>query len=73
MFHVYGFDREQTVHVLGTFRALRDAVSRTYGEFRTERLVLAEYDRMAAAIAAGGRGWKSLLGVPAGQGPRHPA
>ncbi|MDP9376966.1 MAG: N-6 DNA methylase [Actinomycetota bacterium] len=72
MFHIYGLDREQTSHVLGTFRALRDAETRTYGEFRTERLVLAEYDRMAAAIAAGGAGWLSTLDVPAGKGSRHP-
>jgi hypothetical protein len=71
MFHVYGLDREQTWHVIGTFRALRDAETRTYGEFRTERLVLAEYDRMAAAIADGGVGWVSMLDVPAGRGPRH--
>ncbi len=65
---------QERIHqpVYGTFRALRDAETRTHNEFRTERLVLAEYDRMAAAIAAGGVGWVSLLDVPAGQGPRHP-
>jgi hypothetical protein len=71
MFLSYGLSREQTVHILGTFRALRDAETRVHGEYRTERLVLAEYDRMAAAIAAGGVGWMSTMELPAGRGPRH--
>jgi len=72
MFHVYGLDRPDTEHVLSTFRALRDAENRAYGEYRTERLVLDAHDRMAAAIASGGTGWVSLLDVPAGKGSRHP-
>ena len=73
MLHTYSLNRDQTLHILGTFRALRDAEARTYGEYRTERLVLAEYDRMAAAILADGTGWASSLEVPAGLGPRHHA
>lgn len=73
MFHIYGLDGDQTVHILDSFRALRDAETREHGEYRTERLVLDAYGRMSAAIAAGGRGWVSSLEVSAGQGPRHTA
>jgi hypothetical protein len=41
-------------------------------EYRTKRLVLTEYDRMAAADTAG-IPYKSPLTQPPGQGPRHPA
>jgi hypothetical protein len=71
MFHIYGLDRPDTEHVLSTFRALRDAETREHGDYRTQRLVLAAYDRMADAIRRGGTGWAGLLGIPAGQGPRH--
>jgi hypothetical protein len=71
MFHTYGLDREQTVHILSTFRALRDAETRQHGEYRTERLVVDEYDRMATAMAGGGTNWTSGLTPAPGDGPRH--
>ena len=43
-----------------------------YGTYRTKELVLAEYDRMAAADTAG-IPYKSPLTPPPGHGPRHPA
>lgn len=72
MFHIYGLYRPDTEHVLSTFRALRDAETCEHGEYRTQRLVLDAYDRMADAISRGGTGWTGLLDVPAGQGSRHP-
>lgn len=52
---------------------VRKYEERDHGEYRTRRLVLDAYDRMAAAIARGGIGWSPPADVPAGAGPRHPA
>ncbi|MDQ1292999.1 MAG: hypothetical protein QG608_880 [Actinomycetota bacterium] len=41
-----GLDREDLVHVLGTFPALRTRELRRLGEFRTARLALEAYDRL---------------------------
>ncbi|WP_052091351.1 Eco57I restriction-modification methylase domain-containing protein [Modestobacter caceresii] len=71
--HVYGLTRLQTEHVLDSFFVVRKYEERDLGEYRTRRLVLEAYDRMAAAIARGGQGWTPLADVPAGQGPRHSA
>ena len=69
--HIYGLDREEAEHVLDSFPVVRKYEERDFGEFLTKRLVLEAYDRMATAIANGGRGWKYLADIPAGQGPRH--
>jgi hypothetical protein len=69
--HVYGLTREEAEHVLDSFPVVRKYDERDYGEFRTKRLVLEAYDRMATATANGGAGWQPLADVPAGQGPRH--
>jgi hypothetical protein len=50
---------------------LRRYEVRDHGEYRTRRLVLDAYDRMAAA-GRGGAHWAPLAGTPAGAGPRHP-
>ncbi|MEJ8278194.1 hypothetical protein [Pseudonocardia spirodelae] len=71
--HVYGLDRTEAEHVLDSFFVVRKYEVRDHGEFRTKRLVLDAYDRMAAATARGGHGWLPLADVPAGAGPRHPA
>jgi hypothetical protein len=69
--HLYGLQREEAEHVLNSFDVLRKYEERDYGEYRTQRLVLDAYDRMAKAIADGGKGWTPLAGTPAGLGPRH--
>ncbi|MGE2731756.1 Eco57I restriction-modification methylase domain-containing protein [Mycolicibacterium vaccae] len=69
--HIYGLDRDEAEHVLGSFPVVRKYEEKDFGEFRTKRLVLEAYDRMAEAIANGGKGWKPLADPPAGQGPRH--
>lgn len=71
VFLIYGLDRDEAEHVLDSFFVLRKYEERDYGEFRTKRLVLEAYDRMAEAIANGGKGWKPLADPPAGHGPRH--
>ncbi|BBZ79500.1 hypothetical protein MANY_48370 [Mycolicibacterium anyangense] len=70
--HVYGLNREEAEHVLDSFFVVRKYEERDLGEYRTKRLVLEAYDRMADAIANGGKGWKPLADPPAGHGPRHP-
>ncbi|OBI02834.1 restriction endonuclease, partial [Mycolicibacter heraklionensis] len=69
--HIYGLRRDEAEHVLDSFFVVRKDEERDFGEYRTRRLVLQAYDRMAAAIANGGEGWKPLADPPAGQGPRH--
>lgn len=70
--HVYGLNRDEAEHVLDSFPVVRKYEERDFGEYRTRRLVLEAYDRMAEAIANGGKGWKPLAHPPAGHGPRHP-
>ena len=70
--HIYGLDRDEAEHVLDSFSVVRKYEERDFGEYRTKRLVLEAYDRMAEAIANGGKGWKPLADPPAGHGPRHP-
>jgi hypothetical protein len=69
--YVYGLTRREAEHVLDSFPVVRKYDERDHGEYRTKRLVLEAYDRMAAAIANGGEGWRPLAGIPAGSGPRH--
>ncbi|SEP88097.1 Methyltransferase domain-containing protein [Mycobacterium sp. 88mf] len=71
-FHIYGTNRGEVEHVMDSFNVLRRYEERDLGEFRTKRLVLEAYDRMAEAIANGGKDWKPLADPPAGHGPRHP-
>lgn len=70
-FHIYGVNRNEAEHILESFDVVRKNEERDLGEYRTKRLVLQAYDRMANAIANGGTGWKPLADPPAGYGPRH--
>jgi hypothetical protein len=47
--HVYGLDREEA-DMFWTRSLLREHEERDYGEYRTRRLVLEAYDRMAVAL-----------------------
>lgn len=69
--HVYGLDRDEAEHVLDSFFVIRKYEEKDFGEYRTKRLVLEAYDRMAEAIANDGKGWKPLADPPAGHGSRH--
>ncbi|MEU6467076.1 DNA methyltransferase [Streptomyces sp. NPDC046976] len=80
-FHLYGITRDDTAYILDTFNVTRDNDIKAHGEYRTKNLILAEYDRMAAAgltlenpLIEGESGtYRSTLTPPPGQGPRHPA
>ncbi|WP_086824986.1 Eco57I restriction-modification methylase domain-containing protein [Streptomyces sp. NRRL B-24572] len=78
-FHLYGITRDDTAYILDTFNVTRDNDIKAHGEYRTKNLILAEYDRMAAAgltmetpLTEGESGsYRSTLTPPPGQGPRH--
>ncbi|MEV0218200.1 DNA methyltransferase [Streptomyces sp. NPDC050704] len=82
-FHLYGVSRDDTDYILESFQTenggLKNNEIAKYGEYRTKRLVLTEYDRMAKAglnletPLTDGANYTSTLTPPPGQGPRHPA
>jgi hypothetical protein len=76
-FRVYGIgDRDDVDYILETFQTetggLKHNEIRDHGEYRTKRLVLTEYYRMAAADASG-TPYESPLKRKPGNGLRHPA
>jgi hypothetical protein len=52
-FHHFGLTRDDVEHVLSTFPKVRDYDERTYGEYRTERVILEIYDAMTDAERTG--------------------
>ncbi|MER5432607.1 DNA methyltransferase [Streptomyces sp. NPDC002588] len=80
-FHLYGISAEDTDYILETFQSesggLKNNEIAKYGEYRTKRLVLTEYDRMATAGLSldkpllDGDTYTSSLTPPPGHGPRH--
>ncbi|GAA3491755.1 Eco57I restriction-modification methylase domain-containing protein [Streptomyces cremeus] len=82
-FHLYGVSRDDADYILESFQTenggLKNNEIAKYGEYRTKRLVLTEYDRMATAgltlenPLVDGETYTSPLTPPPGQGPRHPA
>ncbi|MET9823113.1 DNA methyltransferase [Streptomyces sp. NPDC006349] len=82
-FHLYGISRKDTDYILESFQTERGGLKNNeiakFGEYRTKRLVLTEYDRMAAAgltlktpLTEGESGtYRSTLAPPPGKGPRH--
>lgn len=76
-FRLYGIgDRDDVDYILETFQTetggLKHNEIKEHGHYRTKDWVLAEYDRMAAADAAG-RPYESTLEKGPGSGDRHPA
>ncbi|MDX2682465.1 Eco57I restriction-modification methylase domain-containing protein [Streptomyces sp. NY05-11A] len=81
--HIYGVSAEDADYILESFQTENGGLKHNeiakYGEYRTKRMVLAEYDRMAAAGLAlenplvDGQNYTSTLTPPPGHGPRHPA
>ncbi|MCI4042320.1 DNA methyltransferase [Streptomyces sp. TRM75563] len=78
-FRLYGIVRDEVDYILDTFPILRRKDEAKYGSYRTKELILAEYDRMAAAGLTletpliEGENYTSTLTPPPGHGPRHPA
>ncbi|MET8409435.1 DNA methyltransferase [Streptomyces sp. NPDC005195] len=81
--HLYGISAEDADYILESFQTenggLKNNEIAKYGEYRTKRLVLTEYDRMAKAglslenTLVDGQTYTSTLTPPPGHGPRHPA
>lgn len=71
LLHVYGLGRGDAEHILDSFFVVRKNEEKDLGEYRTKRLVLDAYDRMAEATANGGTDWTPLATPPPGHGPRH--
>ncbi|MEU6086697.1 DNA methyltransferase [Streptomyces sp. NPDC047085] len=78
-FHLYGIPRDDVDYILDTFPIVKRKDEAKYGTYRTKELILAEYDRMAAAGVnlenplVDGENYTSTLTPPPGHGPRHPA
>jgi len=70
-FHLYGIEREDVDYILETFPIVRRKDEARFGEFRTKRLILEIYDRMADAIS-GGPLFDTVLDPPPGHGPTYP-
>jgi hypothetical protein len=52
-FHVYGIERDEADHILGTFPIVRRKDEQRHGEYRTKRVILEIYDQIAEAPRAG--------------------
>ncbi|WP_116040790.1 Eco57I restriction-modification methylase domain-containing protein [Amycolatopsis palatopharyngis] len=78
-FHLYGISRDDAAYILDTFPIVKRKDEAKYGTYRTKDLILAEYDRMAAAGVGltdpliDGENYNSKLTPRPGQGPRHSA
>lgn len=53
MFHVFGVSRDDVDYIMETFPIVKRKDEAALGEYRTKRLILEIYDRMADAVAAG--------------------
>lgn len=73
MLHLYGLNGGQAEWVLDSFTVLQKYEERDHGEFRTKRLVLAAYDAMAQAKAAGTAYVSPLSPPPADPSLCHPS
>jgi hypothetical protein len=69
--------RDAVAYIMDTFPIVRRKDEAKYGSYRTKELILAEYDRMAAAGLTletpliEGQNYTSTLTPPPGHGPRH--
>ncbi|MDQ3152991.1 MAG: SAM-dependent DNA methyltransferase, partial [Actinomycetota bacterium] len=69
-FRLYGASRADAEYILDTFPIVKRKDETKYGEYRTKRLVLEVYDRIAEVIATA-EPYRTILDPPPGQGPRH--
>jgi len=52
-FHLYGLSRDDTGYVMDTFPIVRKNDEKAHGEYRTKRVILEIYDKMAEAARTG--------------------
>ncbi|SCF16255.1 Methyltransferase domain-containing protein [Micromonospora viridifaciens] len=82
-FRLYGIERDDADYIMETFQTENGGLKHNdiakYGSYRTKELILAEYDRMAAAGVTltnplvDGENYTSTLTPSPGHGPRHAA
>ncbi len=72
-FHLYGLGRDDTAYVLDTFPVVRKRDEAQHGEYRTARVILETYDRMADAARTGVPYVTLLDPPPADPRVAHPA
>lgn len=70
-FHVYGVDRTDVEYIMNTFPIVRRDDEKRFGEFRTKRLILEHYDRIAEAKERGEPFETTLNPPPADPSLRH--
>jgi hypothetical protein len=52
-FHLYGIERDDVDYIMDTFPLVREKDEKTYGEYRTKRVILEIYDDMLKAMRTG--------------------
>ncbi len=62
-FHLYGINLDDAAYILDTFPVVRKKDEAEHGEYRTKRVILEVYDRMAEAIRTG-VAYETLLDPP---------
>lgn len=67
----YGISRDDVDYIMETFPIVKRKDEAEFGEYRTKRLILENYDRMQECIDAGTE-FVSALDPAPGFGPRHP-
>jgi len=70
-FHLYGVGRTDVDYILDTFPIVKRKDEAEFGEYRTKRLILENYDRMQECMENGTE-FVSTLDPAPGFGPRHP-
>ncbi len=72
-FHLYGIARDDVDNIMETFPIVKRKDEQKYGEYRTKRVILENYDAMAETIRTG-KLYRTLLDPPPAD-PRaaHPA
>lgn len=71
-FRLYGIDRDDVDYIMEMFPVVKRRDMAKHNEYRTKRLILEIYDRMAEADRTG-EPYQTILDPPPGEGPRHPA
>ena len=70
-FHIYGIDRADADYIMDTFPIVRRDDEKQFGEYRTKRLILENYDRIAEAKVRGEPFETTLDPPPADPSLRH--
>ncbi len=70
-FHVYHLTKEDVAYVMDTFPVVRRSDEKTYGEYRTKRVILEIYEALCMAARTGRPYHTSLDPLPGTEGASH--